>query len=140
MYISERSNTPKPKSPIVRVVIAMTLLLSSSILVVGVWANRSVSGLVNASSKHDRPVAQNQTPSSAASSGESNQTPPGNVPNQTGGSSSASSSETWINFDYFPNGTAVPSGTRITNQYLPAVFSTDPSHYCVALSGQNYGS
>src|SRR6266496_4329650 len=140
MSTSERSDPSKAKSHIVRVVIAMTLLVSSSILVVGVWANRSVSGLVNASSRRNRPVAQNQAPSSTPTLGESNQSPPSNVPYQTGGSSAASASETWINFDYFPNGAPVPSGTAITNQYPPAIFSSDPSHNCVALSGQNYGA
>src|SRR5438309_2262987 len=129
----------KPRLTIL-VIVLMFCVLTGLVFAGRVWAKRSGFAFIKISNTHDRPIVQNQTPSSTQPARESNQAPPGNVPDQTGGTLSASASESWINFDYFPNGTAVPSGTRITNQYPPAVFSTDPSHYCVALSGQNYGS
>ena len=108
-----------------RRIVALVLLLLSTILVVRAWANRT--------------ILQNQTSTSDQSQRESNQPEPGNVLYQTSASASVSS-EAWINFDTFQNGSIVPSGTIITSQYAPAIFSTDSSHYCVALSGQNYGS
>ncbi|MFT5352995.1 MAG: hypothetical protein ACI9KE_000192 [Polyangiales bacterium] len=47
------------------------------------------------------------------------------------GTSSALAQTTTVNFDTFPDGTAVPRGTVITNQYPGVAFSTDDG-VCVA--------
>src|SRR5437588_11763704 len=102
MSTVEGLRPPQRKPRLIILVIALMFCLLTGLIFAGrVWAKRSVFAFVKISKKHDRPVAQNQTPSSTPSYRESNQTPPGNVPDQTGGSSSASASETWINFDYF---------------------------------------
>lgn len=61
------------------------------------------------------------------------------APPQNSSSSSSSSSATastsgqiYINFDIFPSGAPVPTSTAITNQYPPAVFSSDFNHYPIA--------
>ncbi|HBB94851.1 MAG TPA: hypothetical protein DC054_05620 [Blastocatellia bacterium] len=136
MSAIEYPRASRLKRRLSRSTIATIVLLSSLILVTAVCAKRSAFALAKIIKKPDSASVQDQI----LSSRESNQSPPVNVSYQTANTSTSSGSETWINFDNFQNGSAVSSGTEITNQYAPAIFSTDRSHYCVALSGQNYGS
>jgi uncharacterized repeat protein (TIGR01451 family) len=131
------SNPSQRKTRQLRLSIAILILMSSSMLV-GVWAKRSVSVLVKSSINASRTAVQNQTPTPTPKSANRSAKPwPDSLPHSSPGVFApelASGTQVYINFDN------VPSGTVITNQYPPAIFSTSFGYYTFANGLYYYGS
>lgn len=82
----------------------------------------------------DRVSAQNETPTpTPLFRGLSDSPPPKYVPSPSNSSApSGTPAQVYVNFDVFPSGAPVPSGITISDQYPPAIFSSDYFHRPVA--------
>ena len=130
------SDPSQRKSRLVRFTIAVLFSLSAGlILIVGAWAGRSKSGLTKANASHPRAVAPDQTPTPSPSNNLSISQPPANMSfSQATTVDTNATGQFYIGFD------DVPSGTVISNQFPPAVFSTTSQWYLLAHSQWAYGS
>lgn len=138
MSTIEYLNQSPRKSRLLKLAIAVTAsLLASLILLGGVWARRPEFVPVGASNNPNRDVERNQTQTPSPQQGSRGastypDSPPS--PPQTFAPTATSGTQMYINFDN------VPSGTVITNQYPPAVFSTDWPRYTAAFGRDYWGS
>ena len=135
MFSIEPSNQPQHKYAFAKLVIAFLLLLTASLIFAGaVLAKRSVGMRGNYGPSQMTQAASTPTPS-----GLSGSSPP-STNNITAQSIEVAAGQHYINFD------DVLTGTAITNQYAPAVFSTSFGWYLVAHNQfydgafSNYGS
>lgn len=135
MFSIEASNQRQHKYAFPKLIIAFLLLLTASLIFVGaVLAKRSVGMRANYGRSEMTQAGSTPTPS-----GLSGSSPP-STNNITAQSIEVAAGQHYINFD------DVPTGTAITNQYAPAVFSTSFGWYLVAHNQfydgafSNYGS
>src|SRR5882724_10201513 len=129
--------TDHPKrQELLRLSFAVSLAVLAALgLLGGAWVGRSEgSRMAGSISPHSAFThAQTQTPTPTFK-GLSDFPPDAQNVSSTSNSSvsSGTPSQIYINFDVLPSGAPVQPGTAITNQYPPAVFSSDASHYPVA--------
>jgi uncharacterized repeat protein (TIGR01451 family) len=124
------------QSLIVRFTIAVVFSLIASLLLLGgVRAKRSAypSARIARNSVLGAPQSSS-TPNPESARGGSSY--PDNLPYQSAQAFAPEAQASQVIID-FGN---VPSGTIITNQYPPAVFSTDPAHYLFARNDDYWGS
>lgn len=113
-----------------------TMLIAFGLI--GGTLNTATSSVVLKGERHSLQIHPSFTQSQTATPsptflGMSDAAPPQNPSSSLSSSTSPSASgQIYINFDSFPSGAAVPPFTPITNQYPPAVFSSDFSHYPIA--------
>lgn len=126
------------KQRVIRLTIAFVFfLLASLLLLVGVLAKRSDFPIISTASSSIHTMPQNSSTPDSQPSTRGGLPYPDNLPHQSSQAfapQATEASQFYINFDN------VLGGTIVTDQYLPAVFSTDAGHYTFARGDDYWGS
>jgi uncharacterized repeat protein (TIGR01451 family) len=130
-------NQSQRKSRVVRLTIAFIFcFLASMLLLAAVRAKRSDVPIFSAAISSAHTVAQNSSTPDSQQSTRGGSPYPDNLPYQSSQAFAPEAQASQVIIDFHN----VPSGTIITNQYPPAVFSTDPAHYTFARNDDYWGS